>query len=124
MSMVTEFANRNKEMALRAAKLQAGKIALAVMKQLMKAKMPMYMRGYLANPFASFVMANMVHVAVMHDMHKGNEMVEQLSDAMLEASMMELLDAVNVQELIGNFLTAMPQAELVALNQAKLDANG
>jgi hypothetical protein len=118
MTMLQDFTNRNKTMALRAIRLQAGKIALSLIKQMLKAKVPAYLRGYLNSPFTSFILANGVNVAVLNDLHKGNKTVEQLSDAMLEASMLEMLEAINIEQLLSEFLTMMPKAELKALEQA------
>jgi hypothetical protein len=109
-------ATANKDAAISATKLQAGKMALSVLKQQIVPRLPMWMQGYAEGPMADIVLANLVNLAVMWNLHRGNSTIEQLRDAMMVAAMNEAIESFNPTKFISDFLLKMKATDPTALD--------
>lgn len=107
----------NKDAAILAAKLEAGKILNKQVIKLIKPKLHPLVRGYADSPLASVVLANIVGFAIKQ--YAGdNAKAGQLAEMMLQASAVESISALNVDSLIDELLSSvkLPKAVRAELN--------
>ena len=103
MSKAKDQLNANKDAAILAGKLVAGKAINTKLVKLLKPKLPMMIRGYADSPFASLVAANIVGIAIKH-YAPTNRRANEVADLMLEAAALEALQSFNIEDLIEELL--------------------
>ena len=107
----------NKDAAILAAKLEAGKILNKQVIKLIKPKLHPLVRGYADSPLASVVLANIVGFAIKQ--YAGdNAKAGQLAEMMLQASAVESISALNIDGLIDDLLSSvkLPKSVRAELN--------
>lgn len=112
----------NKDAAILAAKLEAGKILNKQVIKLIKPKLHPLVRGYADSPLASVVLANVVGFAIKQ--YAGdNAKAGQLAEMMLQASAVESVSALNIEGLIDDLLSSvkLPKSVRAELNDIDED---
>lgn len=113
----TTLVAANKDAAVLAAKLEAGKILNRQVIKLIKPKLHPLVRGYADSPLASVVLANVVGFAIKQ--YAGdNAKADQLAEMMLQASAVESMSALNIEGLIDDLLSSvkLPKSVRAELN--------
>lgn len=111
MSNLKEQGTKNKEAAILAARITAGKAINKKVIKMVKPKLPMMARGYADSPFASVVLANIVGMAIKQ-YAPDNKRAEQIADLMLEASAFQAIEGFDVEGMIDDLLKGVKLPKL------------
>ena len=111
---------RNKDAMIHAARLEAGKTSITVLKALLKKSkaLPMAFRGYIDHPIADILLANLL---VLTSKQVNNEKLSALADASMDASYVALAGSLNIQEMIEGFLATPEIANAIKAIEPKKD---
>ena len=111
---------RNKDAMIHAARLEAGKTSITVLKALLKKSkaVPMAFRGYIDHPIADILLANLL---VLTSKQVNNEKLSALADASMDASYVALAGSLNIQEMIEGFLATPEIANAIKAIEPKKD---
>lgn len=96
--------DQNKQAAIIAGKMEAGRILTKQVLKQIKPHIPMFVRGYLDTPLAPVVVANLV-AAVGN--HTQNKRVQQVSELMLLAAADATVQSFNLDKIIDDVLAGV-----------------
>ena len=96
--------DQNKQAAIIAGKMEAGRILNKQVLKQIKPHIPMFVRGYLDTPLAPVIVANLV-AAVGN--HTQNKRVQQVSELMLLAAADATVQSFNLDKIIDDVLAGV-----------------
>lgn len=96
--------DQNKQAAIIAAKMEAGRVLNKQVIKQIKPHIPMFVRGYLDTPLAPVVVANLV-AAIGN--HTQNKRVQQVSELMLLAAADTTVQSFNLDKIIDDVLSGV-----------------
>ena len=105
---------QNKEAALVAAKMEAGRVLNKQIIKQIKPHVPLLLRGYLDTPLAPVILAN---ATALLGNHTGNSKVQKISELMLLAAADTTVQSFNLDKIIDDTLAG------IKLPAGILDAN-
>jgi hypothetical protein len=103
MTKVTAIVAANKSAAQTAVKIEAGNIALDKVVALIAPKMPFGTASYLKSPIGKVVVANLISFGVSQ-YAANNPKAQIISDAVMEAAALQLVQSFNVGALIDDLI--------------------
>lgn len=95
---------QNKEAALVAAKMEAGRVLNKQIIKQLKPHVPLLLRGYLDTPLAPVILAN---AAALLGNHTGNAKVQKISELMLLAAADTTVQSFNLDKIIDDALAGI-----------------
>lgn len=95
---------QNKEAALVAAKMEAGRVINKQIIKQLKPHVPLLLRGYLDTPLAPVILAN---ATALLGNHTGNSKVQKISELMLLAAADTTVQSFNLDKIIDNALAGI-----------------
>lgn len=104
MSKIKTTVEQNKEAALVAAKMEAGRILNKQIIKQIKSHVPVLLRGYLDTPLAPVILAN---ATALLGNHTGNAKVQKISELMLLAAADTTVQSFNLDKIIDNALAGI-----------------
>lgn len=113
MSKLANVVSVNKSAAISAARITGGKIAIKNITKLIAPKLPILMRGYADTAVGQLVIANVFKFAI-ENYAPQNKNAVLVADAMLEGSMIAVLEGFNVEQLIESVLKGVNLEALAA----------
>lgn len=113
MSKLANVVSVNKSAAISAARITGGKIAIKNITKLIAPKLPILMRGYADTAVGQLVIANVFKFAI-ENYAPQNKNAVLVADAMLEGSMIAVLEGFNVEQLIESVLKGVNLDALTA----------
>lgn len=105
----------NKQAAFNVGKITLGKTATTKLAKIIKPKLPMMIRGYADSPIFKIALANMIGLAIKQ--YSSNKKALYVAEAIIEASMFQLAESFNIQEMIDSFLDGITLPETEELNK-------
>ena len=93
--------DQNKQAAIIASKMEAGRILNKQIIKQVKPHIPMFFRGYLDTPLAPVILANLVALA---GNHTDNKRIKQISELMLLAAADTTVQSFNLDQIIDDVL--------------------
>lgn len=95
---------QNKEVALIAAKMEAGRVLNKQIIKQLKPHVPVLLRGYLDTPLAPVILAN---ATALLGNHTGNAKVQKISELMLLAAADTTVQSFNLDKIIDDALAGI-----------------
>ncbi|ATS93997.1 hypothetical protein P13BB106kb_p013 [Pectobacterium phage DU_PP_V] len=115
MSKVQNIVAANKNAAVSAAKLEAGRIALVQVTNVIKTKAPYAVKGYIDTPVGRAVVANLFSFAVAQ-YASNNRAAVVLSDAAMQAAALEIIQSFNIEQMITDVVNGVGAEKLAKLS--------
>lgn len=115
MSKVQNIVAANKNAAISAAKLEAGRIALVQVTNVIKTKAPYVVKGYIDTPVGRAVVANLFSFAVAQ-YASNNRAAVVLSDAAMQAAALEIIQSFNIEQMITDVVNGVGADKLAKLS--------
>lgn len=115
MSKVTAIVSANKNAAITAAKLEAGRVVLNQVTTLVKNRSPMLVKGYIDTPVGKAVVANLFSFAVSQ-YAPSNRAAVVLSDAAMQAAALEIIQSFDIEGMINEAVNSVGADKLKALS--------
>ncbi len=112
MSKFDTVVSKNKDAVKLAAKLEVGNTAANILTNKIKGQMPLMVQGYAEHPLFKVAVGNAAASAISHFAPK-NEKANLVGDAMIAASMQQLVQSFDVPALIEELVGGVNIASLV-----------
>lgn len=103
MTAVNIIKSSNLSSAAIAAKITIGKTANKIIMSKVKPMLPYLARGYAEHPLATVLIANAANL-VVKSRYQDNKKAVYIAEALMDASMLTLIEEFNIDEVICNFI--------------------
>ncbi len=111
-NMFSEIKDKNIQAIKQAAKIEVGTAANLVLINKLRGQLPMMVRGYADHPLFQVAIANAVAAGIEQFM-PDNKKANLVSEAMLEASMLTLVQSFNFVEMVEEVVNGVNVDKLV-----------
>lgn len=118
MTKVAQAIDTNKNAAILAAQLEAGRLANKHATKLISGKLPLMVKGYADTPLARLAFANAIKFAVDNyggKFGKHKELASQVSEAMVVAAYSEIIANFDIDSMIEQFLEGKEMKKISSL---------
>ena len=118
MTKVTQAIDTNKNAAILAAQLEAGRLANKHATKLISGKLPLMVKGYADTPLARLAFANAIKFAVDNyggKFGKHKELAAQVSEAMVVSAYSEIIANFDIDSMIEQFLEGKEMKKISSL---------
>lgn len=118
MTKVAQAIDTNKNAAIIAAQLEAGRLANKHATKLISGKLPLMVKGYADTPLARLAFANAIKFAVDNyggKFGKHKELASQVSEAMVVAAYSEIIANFDIDSMIEQFLEGKEMKKISSL---------
>lgn len=118
MTKVAQAIDTNKNAAILAAQLEAGRLANKHATKLISGKLPLMVKGYADTPLARLAFANAIKFAVDNygfKFGKHKELAAQVSEAMVVSAYSEIIANFNIDSMIEQFLEGKEMKKISSL---------
>lgn len=118
MTKVAQAVDTNKNAAILAAQLEAGRLANKHATKLISGKLPLMIKGYADTPLARLAFANAIKFAVDNyggKFGKHKELASQVSEAMVVSAYSEIIANFDIDSMIEQFLEGKEMKKISSL---------
>lgn len=118
MTKVAQAIDTNKNAAILAAQLEAGRLANKHATKLISGKLPLMVKGYADTPLARLAFANAIKFAVDNygsKFGKHKELASQVSEAMVVSAYSEIIANFDIDSMIEQFLEGKEMKKISSL---------
>ena len=118
MTKVAQAIDTNKNAAILAAQLEAGRLANKHATKLISGKLPLMVKGYADTPLARLAFANAIKFAVDNyggKFGKHKDLASQVSAAMVVAAYSEIIANFDIDSMIEQFLEGKEMKKISSL---------